>query len=84
MMVRWMTGCVRFKKRASSEELNSRLRFVRITEIVRRGQLGWFGHLERKVSDDYKHFEVSGPKSKGMSRKTWEECVRHDLCRFVF
>ena len=93
MMVRWMRG-VRLKYRVSSEELNKRLGIVRIAEIVRRGRLGWFGHLERKDSEDWvsacRNFEVSGPKSKGMrclgqraraevARKTWAECVRHDL-----
>ena len=82
MMVRWMCG-VRLKNRVSSEELNKRLGIVRIAEIVRRGRLGWFGHLERKDSEDWvsacRNFEVSGPKSKGRGRKTWAECVRHDL-----
>jgi len=26
-----------------------------------------------------RNFEVSGPKSKGRGRKTWAECVTHDL-----
>ena len=82
MMVRWMCG-VRLRNRIASEELNSRLGIVRIGEIVRRGRLGWFGHLERKGRDDWvsrcRRFEVMGPKSKGRSRKTWDECVRHDL-----
>jgi len=66
-----------------SVDLNSRLGIVRSTEIVKWGHLGWFGHLERKDSDDYvsacRNFEVSQPKSKGRCRKTWDECVRHDL-----
>ena len=82
MMVRWMCG-VRLKNRTSSEELNSRLGIVRIAEIVRRSRLGWFGHLERKGNDDWvsacRNLEVPGPKSKGRGRKTWDECVRHDL-----
>jgi len=56
---------------------------VSITEIMRRGRLGWFGHLERKGSDDWVsnciNFWVPGPKSKGRSKKTWDECVRHGL-----
>ena len=82
MMVRWMCG-VRLKNRISSEELNGRLGIVRITEIVRRGRLGWFGHLERKANDDWvsacRNYEVQGQRSRGRGRKTWDECVRNDL-----
>ena len=82
MMVRWMCG-VRLKNRISSEELNGRLGIVKIMEIVRQGRLRWFGHLERKGNDDWvsacRNLEVPGPKSKGRSRKTWDECVRHHL-----
>ena len=45
MMVRWMCG-VSLKKTISSVELNRRLGVVGVTEIVRRGRLRWFGHLE--------------------------------------
>ena len=82
MMVRWMCG-VRLKNRISSEELNGRLGIVKIMEIVRQGRLRWFGHLERKGNDDWvsacRNYVVPGSKSKGRSRKTWDECVRYDL-----
>jgi hypothetical protein len=82
MMVRWMCG-VSLKNRVSSEDLNRRLGVDRVAEVVRRGRLGWFGHLERKDRNDWvsacRNFEVPGPKSRGRSRKTWGECVRHDL-----
>ena len=82
MMVRWMCG-VRLNNRISSEELNGRLGIVKIMEIVRQGRLRWFGHLERKGNDDWvsacRNYVVPGPKSKGRSRKTWDECVRYDL-----
>jgi len=39
--------------------------------------------VEWKDSDVWvfacRNFEVSGPKSKGRSKKTWDECVRHNL-----
>ena len=73
MMVRWMCG-VRVKNRISSEELNGRLGIVKIMEIVRRGRLRWFRHLERKGNDDWvsacRNYVVPRPKSKGRSRKT--------------
>ena len=50
---------------------------------VERGRLRWFGHLERKGNDDWvstcRNLEVVGPKGKGRSRKTWRQCVDHDL-----
>ena len=82
MMVRWMCG-VSLKNRISSAELNSRLGVEAVVDIVRRGRLRWFGHLERKSSEDWvsacRDFEVVGPKSRGRSKKTWKECVQHDL-----
>ena len=57
-----------------------------IDEIVERGRLRWFGHVERKPRENWvsacRGFVVAGTKSKGRSRKTWEECVKKDLnCR---
>ena len=67
------------KNRLSSVELCRRLGVEEVADVVRRGQLRWFGHLERKNSDDWvsvcRDFVVVGPKSKN----TWGECVRHDL-----
>ena len=82
MMVSWMCG-VSLKSRMSSKELNARLGIEAISEIVRRGRLRWYGHIERKGSDDWvsacRDYEVVGQKSRGRGRKTWAECVRHDL-----
>ena len=82
MMVRWMCG-VSLKDRISSVELNERLGVEGVADIVRRGRLRWFGHLERKGRNDWvstcRSFEVAGPKGKGRAKKTWGECVRHDL-----
>ena len=82
MMVRWMCG-VRLKNRISSEELNKRVGIESVAVIVRRGRMGWFGHLERKDKHDWvsacRDFEVAGQKKKGRGRKTWGECVRCDL-----
>jgi hypothetical protein len=82
MMVRWMCG-VSLKNRVSNEELNSRLAVEQVADVVRQGRLRWFGHLERKDSDDWvsscRNIEVVGAKSRGRGKKTWGECVRHDL-----
>ena len=52
MMVRWMCG-VRLKNRISSEELNKRVGIESVAMIVRRGRMGWFGHLELKDKHDW-------------------------------
>ena len=82
MMVRWMCR-VSLKDRVSSVDLYSRLGIDGVEEVVRGGRLRWFGHLERKDSDDWvstcRDFEVMGAKSRGRGRKTWGECLRQDL-----
>ena len=82
MMVRWMCG-VSLKNRISSGELNERLGIVGVVEVVRRGRLRWFGHLERKDTGDWvsncRNFQVAGVKAHGRGRKTWGECVKNDL-----
>ena len=71
------------KNKISSVELYSRLDVEAVVDVVRRGRLRWFGHLERKSPDDWvsacRDMEVDGVKRKGRSRKTWGECVRNDM-----
>ena len=52
MMVRWICG-VTLRDRLSSAELYRRLGVESVTDVVRRGRLRWFGHLERKDSTDW-------------------------------
>ena len=53
MMVRWMCG-VSLKDRKRSVDLYSPLLGVQnMAEVVRRGRLRWFGHVERKSGDDW-------------------------------
>ena len=70
MMVRWMCG-VTLKNRITSEELRNRLSIEAVTEIVRRGRLRWFGHVERKADDDWvkkcSKVEVVGKVGRGRS-----------------
>src|SRR2546425_6020800 len=81
-MVRWMFG-VTLKDRRSSEELRRGLGIVDVDRVVRRGRLGWFGHVERKEADDWvskcKNLEVVGGVKKGRGRKIWMECVKKDM-----
>ena len=82
MMVRWMCG-VSLKNRISSAELYGRLGVEEVAVVMRRGRLRWFGHLERKSKEDWvsacRDVDVAGSKSRGRCKKTWGECVRHDL-----
>ena len=56
-------------------------------DLLIRGRLRWFGHVERKEADDWvsksRHLEVGGGVRKGGSRKTWMQCVNKDMrkCR---
>jgi hypothetical protein len=43
---------VSLRDRRSSVELNERLG-TGVAEVVRRGRLRWFGHLERKNEEDW-------------------------------
>jgi len=82
MMVRWMCG-VTLKDRISSEELLSRVGVEPVDDVVRRGRLRWFGHVERKSEDDWVkrclELEIAGKAGRGRSRKTWLECVKGDM-----
>ena len=82
MMVRWMCG-VSLKDRKRSEDLCNLLGINCVADVVRRGRLRWFGHLERKSVDDWvsacRGLVVEGTKGRGRSRTTWEQCVRDDM-----
>ena len=62
------------KNRITSEELRKRLSIEAVTEIVRRGRLRWFGHVERKADNDWvkkcTKVEVVEKVGKGRGRKT--------------
>ena len=48
MMVRWMCG-VSLEDRKHSVDLYSLLGVQSVAEVVRRGRLRWFGHVEREM-----------------------------------
>jgi hypothetical protein len=82
MMVRWMCG-VTLRDKIASAELGRRLGIECVTDVLRRGRLRWFGHLERKEVDDWvsscRKFDVEGVIGRGRSGKTWGECVKGDM-----
>ena len=74
---------VSLKDRKRSEDLCNLLGINCVADVVRRGRLRWFGHLEHKSVDDWvsacRGLVVEGTRGRGRSRKTWEQCVRDDM-----
>src|SRR6476619_5058589 len=74
---------VTIKDRICTAELRQRLGICSVTNFLRRGRLGWFGHVERKSDDDWvkscRSLKVSGERGHGRSRKTWEQCLNEDM-----
>ena len=82
MMLRWMCG-VSLKDRVKIDELLQRLHIESVSDVVRRGRLRWFGHVERKRGDDWvtacRELAVDGVRGRGRGRKTWMQCVKGDM-----
>ena len=76
MMVRWMCG-VTLKDRKTNEELLGRLVIECVFDVVRRGRLRWFGHIECKNKNDWvaacRDMVVEGENGRGRGRKTWHK-----------
>ena len=52
IMLRWMCG-VTLRDKVPTVELRRRLGIEGVVEVMRRGRLRWFGHVERKDVDDW-------------------------------
>src|SRR5258706_258231 len=56
-----------------------------ISQVVRRGRLRWYGHVEPKDPTDLvsacRSLVVEGVRGRGRGRKTWQECVQEDMKR---
>ena len=74
MMVRWMCG-VSLKHRKYSVDLYSLLGVQSVANVVRRGRLRWFGHLERRSVDGWmsacRKVEVAGASRGVISTFSW-------------
>ena len=57
-------------------------RAIILADLLRRGQLRWYGHLKRKKKEECvsscREFHVIGVKSKGRGSKTCERFVTHN------
>ena len=73
----------RMMDRKGSVDLYSLLGVESVAEVVRRGRLRWFGHVEHKNGDDWvsacRNVVVAGVRCVGRGRKTWRECVKDDM-----
>ena len=82
MMMKWMCK-VTLRDRIHTEELRERLGLDSVVEVVRKGRLRWFGHVERKNKEDYvsscRELAVTGVRGRGRERKTWMDCVKEDM-----
>jgi len=81
-MVRRMCG-VTLADRGRSEELYERLGIEGVMEVVSKGRLRWFGHVERMDAENWvslcREFKVEGRVGRGRGKKTWKECVKSDM-----
>jgi len=81
-MDRLMSG-VTLKDRRVSVQLRHGLGIESVDSVVSRSRLRWFGHVERKETNDWvskcRYLEVEGGVRKGRGRKTWIECVTADM-----
>ena len=81
-MMRWMCK-VTLKDRIHTEELRECLGLDSMVEVVRKGRLCWFGHVERKNKEDYisrcRELAVTGVRERWRGRKTWMGCVKEDM-----
>lgn len=81
-MIRWMCG-MSLRDRKTSAELRKRIGVEAINDVMRRNRLRWFGHVERKLDDDWvkrcMNLDVGGLRPRGRPKKTWKETVNNDL-----
>ena len=56
------------KDRKRSVDLYSLLGVQSVAEVVRRGRLRWFGHLERRSGDQWRSEGPAAPRPRGGPR----------------
>ena len=79
-MLRWICG-VKTSDRVSVESLYQRLGIAPLTTMLRARRLRWFGHVSRSDGwiNQCRSLNVSGKRSKGRPRKSWDEVIMDDL-----
>ena len=81
-MVRWVCD-VTLKDRKQTVDLRDRFGMESMSEVMHRGSLRLFGHVERMgVGSCVKrciNMNVNGMRARGHLRKTWDVLLRDDL-----
>ena len=81
-MIRWMSGVSLMEMKRSSD-LRERMDVEPIDSVMRRNRLRWYGHVERRIEDDWLKrcttMEVPGKRLRGRPRRTWMDVVNDDL-----
>ena len=74
---------MRLSDKVSSDNLRQKLGIEDIETVLRRNRLRWYGHIYRKLDDDWvkgsMNFVVEGRVPRGRPRKTWNEMIENDL-----
>jgi len=59
------------------------LEVVSVADVVRKGRLRLYGHVERKDVEDWvpkcRRLDVQGCRGRGRPKNTWEQCVKCDI-----
>jgi len=62
------------------------LGIVSAADVVRKGRLCWYGHVEMKDVEDWvskcRRLEVEGCRVRCKPKKTWEQSVKCDIMKY--
>jgi len=72
---------VKLNERKKSEEL---LGLEKVSLMIKKSRLRWFGHVERKDDNDWVKkrcmtWEVEGITQRGRPKNTWLEYIKDDI-----
>ena len=79
-MIRWICG-VKPSDDPSMDDLHAKLGICDLALLVRERRLRWFGHVMRSNGEinRVRSRPVPGRKGPGRPKKTWYECVKHNI-----
>ena len=74
---------ISMKDRRTNEELRRLIGVEPITTVIISGRLRWYGHVMRKVDEDWvkkcMEFRVEDRTPAGRQKRTWLESVKTDM-----